>query len=244
MPETSDRTSYSAVTPGNSAVIIKPKDATQKTQTTKADMLHQVKPVLENLQISDMKDVKNGGILIGCSTDDDSLTLKKITAEKLADKYGIKDVSSFNPRVRRNKDVISDNLHCKVMGIEIIEKRYDIFQAVLQLDYDTYSKIMSVSKGKLFEGSDVCKVYDYVAVKRRFNCNGFSHHSNQCKNQLHSTRCGDGQLLKDCKATSLKCVNCAKNSVDKNDVSPAAWDSNCSCYLKRVDGFKARLFFF
>ncbi|CAH2003786.1 unnamed protein product [Acanthoscelides obtectus] len=60
-PEINDKKSYSAITKGKSAIIIKPKDATQNTQATKADMLHHVNPVAENLQLSGVKNVKNGG---------------------------------------------------------------------------------------------------------------------------------------------------------------------------------------
>nr|CAI5839586.1 unnamed protein product [Callosobruchus analis] len=179
IPESSSTKSYSAVTRGNSAIMIQPKDAMQKVQATKVEMLHHVNPVSENLHISGVKSAKNGGILIGCSSDHDSLKLKKIAGEKLADKYEVKDVSSFSPRARvsgmtvklseqsilnyiksQNKEVISDNFRCNVISVKSIKKRDDIFQAVLQLDYDTYNKIMSVGKGKLCVGYDVCEVYD------------------------------------------------------------------------------------
>nr|CAI5832643.1 unnamed protein product [Callosobruchus analis] len=89
IPESSSTKSYSAVTRGSSAIMIQPKDAMQTVQATKADMLHHVNPVSENLQISGVKSAKNGGILIGCGSDHDSLKLKKIAAEKLADKYEV-----------------------------------------------------------------------------------------------------------------------------------------------------------
>ncbi|CAH2011370.1 unnamed protein product [Acanthoscelides obtectus] len=175
LPEINDKKSYSAITKGKSAIIIKPKDATQNTQATKADMLHHVNPVAENLQLSGVKNVKNGGILIGCNSDDDNLKLKKIAAEKLSDKYEIKEVAGFSPRVRvagmtekqsaenfinsiksQNKDVLSEKFECKVIDIKPIKKRVDIFQAILQLDYGTYNKIMSVNKGGLAEIALFC----------------------------------------------------------------------------------------
>ncbi|CAH1984156.1 unnamed protein product [Acanthoscelides obtectus] len=139
LPEINDKKSYSAITKGKSAIIIKPKDATQNTQATKADMLHHVNPVAENLQLSGVKNVKNGGILIGCNSDDDNLKLKKIAAEKLSDKYDIKVVAGFSSRVRvagmtekqsaenfinsiksQNKDVLSEKFACKVLDINPI----------------------------------------------------------------------------------------------------------------------------
>ncbi|CAH1966103.1 unnamed protein product [Acanthoscelides obtectus] len=177
LPEINDKKSYSAITKGKSAIIIKPKDATQNTQATKADMLHYVNPVAENLQLSGVKNVKIGGILIGCNSDDDNLKLKKIAAEKLSDKYEIKEVAGFSPRVRvagmtekqsaenfinsiksQSKDVLSEKFECKVIDIKPIKKRVEIFQAILQLDYGTYNKIMSVNKDS--------KTAEYLSMSR------------------------------------------------------------------------------
>nr|CAI5860012.1 unnamed protein product [Callosobruchus analis] len=174
---------YTAVKRRNSVITIQPKDATQKIQATKVDVLHHVKTVSENLQISGVKS--------------DSLNLKKTAVEKLADTYEVKDVSSLSTRVRvsgmtvklseqsilnyiisQNKDVISEDFQCNVMRVKSIRKRDYIFQAVLQLDYDIYSKIMSLRKDKLFVGYDVCEVYDDTVIKRCVNCSGSSHNSN------------------------------------------------------------------
>ncbi|CAH1962825.1 unnamed protein product [Acanthoscelides obtectus] len=82
---------YSSVAKGKSA-IIQPKDTTQAVQTTKSDLLQYVDPVSENLNISGVKNTRNGGMLVGCSSDDDSRRLRQIAVEKLADKYEIKGI--------------------------------------------------------------------------------------------------------------------------------------------------------
>nr|CAH7765799.1 unnamed protein product [Callosobruchus chinensis] len=60
-------------------------------------MLQHINPASENPQISGVKNIRHGGLLVGCSSDNDSAKLKKMVTEKLADKYEIKDVSSFSP---------------------------------------------------------------------------------------------------------------------------------------------------
>nr|CAH7723632.1 unnamed protein product [Callosobruchus chinensis]CAH7724844.1 unnamed protein product [Callosobruchus chinensis] len=261
-----ERKPYSAAVQGKPAVIIKPKDNKQTTQTTKTDMLQHINPASENLQISGVKNIRHGGLLVGCSSDNDSAKLKKMVTEKLADKYEIKDVSSFSPRIRvsgmsekpsevnlvetlrsQNKGIIGDNSRCKILEIKPVRKRNDVFQALLQVDIETYNRIMSVSNGKLLLGYDVCAVFDAVTIKRCFNCSAFSHMSNECKNQqLHCPRCGENHLVKNCKSTTLKCINCIKSNNEKNtsfDVIHAAWDAKCPCYVLKVEEFKSSLFF-
>nr|CAI5841161.1 unnamed protein product [Callosobruchus analis] len=258
--------SYSAVAQGKSAIIIKPKDTKQDIQTTKSDLLQCVNPVDENINLSGVKTIRNGGMLVGCTSSNDSTKLKRIATEKLADKYEIKEVSSFHPRLRiagmtqklsendivrfissQNKSLLSDHFLCKVLEVKPIRKRNDIFQAVVQFDVDTYNKIMSVGNCKVFVGYNVCDVFDVIDVKRCFNCCEFSHFSNQCKSsQLHCPRCGENHLVKNCKASTLRCINCVKSNNDKNTdflVDHAAWDSRCPCYLQRVEEIKSSLIF-
>ncbi|CAH1984698.1 unnamed protein product [Acanthoscelides obtectus] len=258
--------SYSSVAKGKSAIIIQPKDTTQAVQTTKSDLLQYVDPVSENLHISGVKNIRNGGMLVGCSSDDDSRKLRQIAVEKLADKYEIKEVSSFHPRVRiagmtcklpegdviksiraQNKEAFTEHSQCKVVEIKPIKKRSDIYQAVINLDMDTYNKDLSVCSSKLFVGYDVCDVFDAIDIKRCFNCSGFSHYSKECKSKkFHCPRCSENHLVKNCKATSLKCINCMKSNNERNtefDAAHAAWDSRCPYYLQRIEEFKSRLIF-
>nr|CAI5838392.1 unnamed protein product [Callosobruchus analis] len=209
--------SYSAIAQGKSAIIIKPKDPKQDIQATKSDLLQCVSPVDENINLSLMKTIRNGGTLVGCTSNNDSTKLKRIATEKLGDKYEVKEVSSFHPRLR-------------IAGMMQKLSENDI-----------------VGNCKLFVGYNVCDVFDVIDVKMCFNCCEFSHSGNQCKSsQLHCPRCGENHLVKNCKATTLRCINCVKSNIDKNTdflVDHAAWDSRCPCYLQRVEEIKSSLIF-
>lgn len=261
-----DKKLYSAVARSKPAVIITPKDTQQKNAVTKSDILHNINPVQSELNLSGIKNTKNGGVLIGCNKADDISKFKQLASEKLGGKYEIKEVGNFCPRIRvvgmaekfpegdlvqyiqfQNKNLVSNNFHCNVMEIKPIKKRSDIYQALLQIDVESYNNIMSVGRGKLFLGYDVCDVYDAIQIKRCFKCSGFSHFSNQCTcQQCYCPRCGDNHLVKDCKSESLKCINCSKYNLDKNtniDTNHAAWDSRCFCYVQKLNEFKSSLLF-
>lgn len=175
-------------------------------------------------------------------------------------------MSNFNPRVRlvgmtdefsaedivnfvkfQNKSLVSDSFECKVLNISSIKNNRNIYQAVLQIDVESYNKIMSVGKGKLFVGYNLCTVYDSIEIKRCFKCSGFHHFSNSCTNEVHCPRCSDNHLVKDCKASALKCINCINYNVEKkanNCINHAAWSSNeCFVYKQKIAEFKSNLQF-
>lgn len=260
----SDRT-YSSVTQGGSAVIIQPKH-TQKTSETKANIFKNVNPVDAEIEISGVKNIRNGGVLIGSSDAANLNKFKKLVSEKLGEDYEVKEVTKFNPKVRisgfseklsedelvkclrqQNKSLLSKNFQCKVLIIQSLKKRTDIFQAVVQIDMESYNNVMSAGRGKLFLGYDICDVYDAIDLKRCFNCCGFSHYSKLCKSdQPYCPRCADTHSLKDCKASQLNCINCIKSNQERNtnfNTKHAAWDSNCFLYLDKIKEFKASLFF-
>lgn len=257
---------YSAVTKNNPAIIVKPKDVEQKTVITKSDVLLNINPVKSNLSLSGIKNVKNGGILIGCDSAEDVSKFKQLASEKLGGKYEIKEVGNFYPRIRiagmsenfseddiakyieyQNKDLISKSFQCKVIEVKPTRKRSDIFQTVVQIDAATYNNIMSIGKGKLFLGYDVCDVFDAIEIKRCFKCSGFSHYSKQCKCQrYYCPKCCENHPVKECKSSILKCINCVKYNEEKStshNINHAAWDSDCFSYLQKVNEFKSSLLF-
>lgn len=260
---------YSTALKSKSAVIIKPKNPNQKNYETKTDILHNIDPVESEINISSVKNIRDGGIVVGCGNETEVVKLKTLANSKLGERYEVKDVKCINPRIRvvgmsekleeevllnyfkcQNKNILkSNNPECKVLRIWQTKKNKYVFQAVLQVDVTSYNNIMSVGNGKVFIGLDICDVYDSIALKRCFKCNGYNHHSSKCNSVSHyCPRCADQHQLKECKAPgdNLKCINCIKYN-DKNkdanvDVNHAAWDTRCSIYMQNIEEFKTNLY--
>lgn len=257
---------YSTALKSESAVIVKPRNTTQKNSQTKGDFLHEINPLEHNLLISSVKNISNGGIVIGCTNEKEASKLKEVAKGKLAEKYEIRDAKNLNPRIRlvgisekleeselvefvkyQNKSLFSENSECKLIKLWPTRKNSNVFQAILQVDVITYNNLMSGGDGKLFVGYDYCDVYDSIELRRCFKCNGFNHHSNRCTVQQYSCpRCAEDHQVKDCKAVDLKCVNCLKlNKKDKElhvDVNHAAWDTRCFVYNHKVKEYKAKIY--
>lgn len=262
-------TLYSTALKSKSAVIIKPKDPNQKNAATKSEILQKINPVEEGINISSVKNIKDGGVVIGCSGDRDVQVLKELATTKLTSKYDIKDVPGLLPRIRlvgmsdkfdektlidfirkQNKLIFDDSSKCSVLKIWPVKNKRnnDLYQSVLQVDVLTYNRIMSDGRGKLFVGLDSCHVHDWVNLQRCYNCNGYNHVSDRCSDRLSCPRCANEHTLKDCKCTSndFKCINCVKH-LEKYpgsniDVKHSVWDPRCFVYCRGVDERKSNFY--
>ncbi|CAH1110850.1 unnamed protein product [Psylliodes chrysocephalus] len=209
---------------------INPKDSSQNNSVTKADILNAIDPVGSNIQISSVKNIGDGGSVIGCFPESGVSTLKNLAGSNLMEKYEIKDMVGIEPKIRvvgmsaeldsekikhyvlnQNQSVLCSNpIECKVLDISCTKNNRKIYQGTLQVDVASYNNIITNGEGKLFIGFDVCSVYDCVSVKRCYNCNGSNHFSKNCPiSTIYCPRCAEKHAVKECKA-SVDELNCVK----------------------------------
>lgn len=247
------------------SVVVKPKDISQKNSQTKIDLVHGVDPVGSQIKVNTVKHIRNGGIVVDCKGAEDADKLVRLVEEKLSSKYEIHPVKKVFPRVRiagisekydkdvlrdyivkQNEALFHDSAECKVLEVNNIKNKIDLYQATLQLDSLSYGKVLE--SGCLLVGFEICRVFDAVEVTRCFRCNGFNHTSKLCKRDQTCPRCGESHDLKECTAseTELCCVNCrvaGERSGSTIDARHAVWDYNaCSVYKQKVARLKSDLF--
>lgn len=260
---------YSTALKSQSAIIIKPKNGPQKNYKTKSDILNNINPIESKINVCSVKHIKNGGIVLGCNDETDIAKVKSLVEDKLLDKYEVEDIKGISPRVRvvglsckldeaelseliknQNKKLLDNvNSELKVLKIWPTKRNQHIFQTVLQLDVKSYNNIMSIGKGKLIIGFDICNVFDSIHVKRCYKCNAYGHHSNNCKSaDYYCPRCSEKHQIKNCNAdeNSLKCINCVKLCQKNKDINininHAAWDTSCYVYCQNIKEFKSTLY--
>lgn len=245
------------------AVIIKPKNQEQNNSQTKTDILQNINPADTNIQITKIKNIRNGGVLIGCNSKDENNRFKKMAEEKLnSNEYEVTEVRGINPRIRvvgmtekfteeelinyikkMNSQLINNTSDCKLIKFYPTKRNNNIFQAILQVDKISYEKV--IKAGNLFIGYDSCSVFDAVEILRCFKCNEFNHSSNFCKKPYTCPRCGENHAVKDCKSDNLGCVNCIELKSRQNSdisVTHAAWDTNnCAAYILARDKLRSDL---
>ncbi|KAJ3660034.1 hypothetical protein Zmor_011690 [Zophobas morio] len=93
------KTTYAECIAKNSQnkVIVKPKDKTQNVSKTKSDILNNVNPIESSLVIGKVKNLKDGGLLLGC---EDVSKFKEIVKEKLSQNYNVREVKKIRSRIR------------------------------------------------------------------------------------------------------------------------------------------------
>lgn len=247
---------YSQVASNKPMVIIKPKDSEKTNAQTKLDIMGSLNPVDLNLQVSRIKNVSEGGILIGCNDNEGAKKFKQQAVEKLSANYEIKDVKTINPKLRivgmiegysddkllefvkTQNDVFGEASMCNVLKIWPTKKNRNIYQALLEVDAATYGKVLNL--GHLFINYDVCAVYDGLQLKLCYKCSGLNHFQKSCtNNKVACPKCSLDHYIKDCPSNAQpKCVNCYNAKIADN--SHFAWDaSKCTVYKKKLEHYKA-----
>nr|CAI5822850.1 unnamed protein product [Callosobruchus analis] len=243
------------------ALIIQPKNTNQQVKQTKTDILKHVQPN-QDVQLAKVKTARDGGLIIGCRTKEDTLKLKKMIQEKMAGSYEVRDVTGVYPRIRvvgmsekysnedLQKSILSGNSHmftatseCKVIKVYPTKKNADVFQATVQVDKESYERILK--NGNLFVALDSCSVFDALEVHRCFTCNEYDHSSRKCKKPVVCPVCAENHELKQCRSKSQKCCNCTKLSQKDGNiaVNHAVWDKQkCLAYSEALDKLRQDLF--
>lgn len=239
-------------------ILVQPKH-NQNPSTTKADILHNINPLEENLRLSKIKPVKDGGFVIGCSNKDDNEKVLKMVQQKMSSSYDVKMIEGIQPRIKVvgmsenfTTDTITDYLFkcndgifveksaCKILKITPTRKNPKIFQVILQVDKDTYERALTA--GNVFIAYDSCKVYDAVELLRCFNCNEYNHSSKKCEKSICCPLCAEGHSVKDCTSISRKCSNCFKLKNTNIAHDHAVWEKErCSVYINALNRYKSNL---
>lgn len=239
---------YASVTKNypNECVVIKPKTK-QKNTATRSEMN---KKLTKPVNVCNVKNVSNGGVLIKCKSVDDSQKIKDEVMLKLGDKYTVTVPTKRYPKIKvagMSEEMSNDGIveliqsqilmESRIKVLSVYEnRRHKNYGAIVEVDPVTFEKAMD--KGKLFIGWDVCKITEYINVKRCFNCCGFNHAAKNCKRKKACLKCGGQHILKDCKSERSECVNC-KNAVNKLqlkiDVNHPAWSKECATFKNKIE---------
>lgn len=140
-----------------------------------------------------------------------------------------------------NKTCLDDNSVWKLVSVEPHKRNSKLFQAVLQVDLDTYYK--TIEAGKLNVGFDLdCPVYCAIEPRKCFNYFEVHHIANQCKNEPISPKCSSDHKMSDCRSSHLIGVHCnnMKNNLKINIPADPVWDRNCYVYKKPCRNFSKR----
>lgn len=250
---------YSQVVDNKSMIIIKPKNSDQPNAQTKCDLMNSINPVDMNIQVAKVKNLSQGGILIGCNDSKDASKFKQMAKQKLSTNYEIKeprkgyfkikivgmiekysndDLVKF---IRHQNELFSESNEVSVSKIWSTKSNKNLYQAILNVDAESYCKILN--QGYIFVNYDVCMVYDAIELKICYKCSGFNHYEKTCASKkLVCPKCSGSHNVRDCPEDAVpKCINCVNARV--TDCNHHVWDKvNCTVYKKKLLHYKDSLF--
>lgn len=105
-----------------------------------------------------------------------------------------------------------------------------------------FQKLMK--SGKACIGWERFPVYEDISIPRCFNCQGFYHKSNQCKNRAVCLKCSGNHQSKDCQNNILKCINCEEANIKLRktyDTTHQANDQECPSIQHHMKLLKAKI---
>ncbi|CAH1964693.1 unnamed protein product [Acanthoscelides obtectus] len=159
-------------------VIVTPKNNDQSHSATRLRISQSVDPVDNNIRFSQVKNIKNGGILIKCDGSDDANKLKDLASRHLSADYEVKEVRKFNPRLKivgmsqciekeelctmlkSQNNAFHAESECSVLKVWPTKKSATVYQAILDVDCTTYANVLN--QGKVLVNYDSCAVYDAI----------------------------------------------------------------------------------
>ena len=242
---------FSSVLKTNSVVVVKPKNVDQKTAETIKDINNKLDPNCVSFQ--SVRGSTNGGIIIECSTKEQSEKLKNLAINNLGENYSINVPTGQYPIVRisgllnkyddetlvkmirkDNADIFLSESMVKVVQTFHI-KRSDSYGAKIQVDPHSFSKIMAGKNIRI--GFEMCRVSEGFNIVRCYNCNGYDHISAKCTFDTSCAKCGEGHKMDKCSSDKIECINCKAAAKSLNlciETNHVVWDESCRVFQEKV----------
>lgn len=225
------------------AVVIKPKTMQNSNETIK-DL--NKKCNAKDLDLNSVKKTKFGTIIIECCSSDKQDEIKQRIESKIGSNYEISLRSPLTPKIkifgiteqlepneiedllkRQNEFLANGDLSVLKVTNDVKDK--DLFNAIVQIDKETFGKVMQ--RKRVLINWDSCVVREHHSILRCHKCCGFNHKKEECKNNTACGYCGNEHESNECEEDAAeKCVNCiiANEKFALNlDINHNVWSRKC-----------------
>lgn len=244
--------------PKDPVVIIKPKnlDSSEKEASNiiKTKLAKGI-PRESNIKVKNMKNVKDGGILIVLNSEEDKKKILDSNVIKSGQfkvsephnkqpKIIIYDVPSYVKEKEIPEIVFCKNSDCiNLEKSEFIDGFKPVFKVGPKGQETVHWVILCspkvrkcvINSNRLFIEWASCRVKDYVAAPRCYKCQNYGHVTKYCRNEANiCAYCSaSGHDIKQCNKKDGRpaCSNCKKTGIN---FEHKANDPNCPCHLKAL----------
>lgn len=241
----------------NPVVVVKPKEK-QACKKTVEEIRQKVDG--KSIRVRNTRNIKDGGIVLSCENDSDTMKLKKIVEASYGQNYEVRLPEVKKPRVRITnvsdqidetnliKEIKKMNNELKDADMKLVtvikrkKQSYTYRDIVVEVNAATYKKLLNM--GEIFLDWRRCGVTEHLHIQRCFKCCGFSHISSECKGEQRCSKCSGAHRFDNCQRKKLKCINCAQ-IIDKfgADIDPNhhAWSKDCKVLQRKIDALKSKI---
>lgn len=239
-------------------VVIKPT-----TSQSRVNLKKSLRSSIDSTKfnVNGISKTSSNGIAVKCGDDESVEKLIDEIKEKFGENVNLIKPKKVTPRVKilrvndpeddddafvsqikaRNDSLKSSTI--KVIRREATRRRGQIidgvFNMVLEIDDESYEKIMEEKKVK--HHFEVYNVVDSIYIRRCYNCWGFNHHRADCVHDLACAKCAGPHETSKCESGLKKCVNCVKfNERTKSslDINHDVWSNQCGVYKMKLERSK------
>lgn len=225
-------------------LIIKPK-LPQGSGASMRDIQKSINPANLNVGIRNIRETKQGGIVVKCDTKQELERFKNEVLNKFNGKYetelpkkmlpkvkiigytGNESIECIEETIRKQNNWIDAKQHFKVTYVRKQNKLNNVIYA--ECSGSLYFKMMEYKR--LYINYERLPVYEDVGLSRCYGCQGFYHKSNKCTKTQHCGSCGEeDHITAECKNQNKKCINCSVANTQykmQYDVHHAALDPIC-----------------
>lgn len=234
-----------------SVLIITPKNPDQSSSTTQLFVRNAIDPGI--IPIRNMRQKLNGKVVVECTSKKDEEEVRIQTETALGEEYEVKIPKQLNPRIKivgltenlSKEDVLNymkkqNEFMAQNSSLEIIQVKENRqgtgYIVIAEVDGNCYNICMQNKRINI--KWDRCRVYDYINIRRCFNCAGYNHLASFCKNRKACTKCAEEHTLTECQNEDVKCRNCiiANERVNLGlDIYHPSWSQDCETYKRKVN---------
>lgn len=199
--------------------------------------------------------VKENAVAITCGNETDRRILQEAVQDKLGSQVNIHETKVEEPVIKivdiadeLTEDkliqcLVNQNKNLKLgknkLHVRKLYKAKKTFSAIIQVNSEMAESILNQQKVKI--QWSMCRVFHHIDVRRCYQCYGFNHKANVCKNRPTCKRCGEEkhEEEEDC---GISCINCKMANQKLNlmlDTNHSVFDRKCPVYERQVEN-KAR----
>lgn len=241
----------------NPVVVVKPKEK-QASKKTEEDIRKKI--VDKNVKVCNARNIKDGGIVLSCENNNDTMKVKQIVEDSYGENYEVRLPEVKMPRLKitnisekiEEDDLIDEikkmngdlkDIEMKVITlIKKTKKAYSYRELVIEVNGDAYKKLLK--KGVIFLDWRKCRILEHLHIQRCFKCCGFNHISTECKSEQRCSKCAGVHKFDNCQRKNVKCVNCLQ-VIEKFgadiDANHHAWSKDCKILQRKIEALKNKI---